>query len=81
MTDPQIAPPGRWTQWREHRRAKRQDALERRYFEHERSRSTGISPASPSTDLMNASTRSGAYGTIWMTFLGSLGGSDGGGMA
>lgn len=31
MTDPQIAPPGRWTQWREHRRAKRQDALERRF--------------------------------------------------
>lgn len=55
--------------WREHRRAKRQRALERRYFEHERARSTGAGTGSPSTDLLNASVRSGAYGTIWVTFL------------
>jgi hypothetical protein len=60
--------------WREHRRAKRQRVLERAYFQHERARSTGASTGSPSTDLLNASVRSGAYGTIRVTFFNGYGG-------
>ncbi len=60
--------------WREHRRAKRQRALERAYFEHERAGSTGATRGSPSTDALNASDRSDAYGTIWVTFFTKSGG-------
>ena len=60
--------------WREHRRAKRQRALELAYFDHERGRSTGVSTSSPSIDLLNANVRSGAYGTIWVSFFNGCGG-------
>ncbi len=60
--------------WREHRRAKRQRALERAYFERECARCTGARTGSSSTDLLNASDRSRAYGTIWVTFFNGGGG-------
>ncbi len=61
--------------WREHRRAKRQQAAEREYFEHERARSAGSASSSPSAYQHRAP----AAG--WFGFGGDGGGcgGDGGG--
>ena len=63
---------GAFERWRAHRRLKRQRVLERAYFDHERTRDTGIRVASASTDLLNAQTRSSAHGTIWVAWFGGL---------
>jgi hypothetical protein len=64
---------GRFARWREHRRAKRQQAIERQYFETERARSSD-SACAAATEQLNASTRVGAYGTIGTAFYSVLGG-------
>jgi hypothetical protein len=49
---------GSFARWREHRRAKRQEALERRYFEMERARSSGTDDGGVSA-YVKASAKSG----------------------
>jgi len=41
MTEPHNTERGWFARWREHRRANRQQAIERKYFERERARSSG----------------------------------------
>jgi len=51
---------GGWiARWREHRRAKHQQRLERRFYNHERARSTGI--ASTAEDFTAAGAYARAY--------------------
>ena len=63
-----------YERWREHRRVKRQHALEHEYFVREQARQNGLGDSSPSADLLNAHVRSSAYGTVWMSFFTGLGG-------
>ena len=66
MTEPQTAKRGWFARWRERRRIKRQQALERSHFELERARSNGTySPPSA--------------GPVAAGWVGLGGGGDGGG--
>lgn len=64
---------GCWARWREHRRAKGQQALERRY-----SQRPDASASSAATDGLNAATKTSAYGTVGVGFWSALGGDGGG---
>jgi hypothetical protein len=55
MTEPQNTKRGWFARWREHRRANRQQAIERKYFERERARSISAPPEDPMSN--NASRR------------------------
>lgn len=63
MTKPQQPAAGRFARWREHRRAKRQQALEREYFDNER--------LSPTT---RAYTSADNHARRWTSFLSGGGG-------
>lgn len=78
MTEGRSAQQGWFTRWRQRRRARRQQALERAFFLRERARS-GQSISSDSTDGLNASVRANAHQTWAMGFWAGLGGGDGGG--
>lgn len=65
---------GWFARWRRHRRAKRQEALEREVFLHERARCGGATTLSASTDLLNAHAKANAYGTLGMAFMAGLSG-------
>ncbi|HEV7808731.1 MAG TPA: hypothetical protein VGO80_23200 [Solirubrobacteraceae bacterium] len=60
--------------WREHRRGRRQQALERAFFEHGQARCSDIGSTSSSIELLNASARADAYGTVSMGFAAGLAG-------
>lgn len=74
MTEQQDATAGWFARRREHRRAKRQQALERRYFEHERAGSM----VSTYTSADNHARRADSYRQSAWPFFGG-GGGDGGG--
>ena len=68
------APSSPYARWREHRRGKRQQAVEREFFDHERAESGGMSATSaPSADL-NAHSRANGYGSVWTMFWHRFGG-------
>lgn len=69
MTEQQRAKRGWFERWREHRRAKRQQAIEREYFERERALASGGTRSTPGTYQHHAPTAG------WFGF----GGGDGGG--
>lgn len=76
MSERQKARRGWFARWREHGRAKRQRAFERRYFERERARAAGIPyTTTPSTYQHHAPA------AVWFAFGGDGGGcgGDGGG--
>ena len=75
MTEPQNTERSWFARWREHRRANRQQAIERKYFERERARSSGGAYATPSAYPHGAPTAG------WIGFGGDGGGcgGDGGG--
>ncbi len=77
MAERQKANGGWVARWREHRRAKRQQAAEREYFEHERASAAGSASSSPNAYQHRAP----AAG--WLGFGGDGGsgcsGGDGGG--
>ncbi len=73
MTEHQHSTPGPLARLRERRRARRQETLERRYFEHERACS------SLDIDTANRSARATAYGTEGSAVLGGFDGGGGGG--
>ncbi len=76
MTEPQNTKRGWFARWREHRRANRQQAIEREYFERERARSSG-GAYSTSSGYQHGAPTAG----FWAGFGGDGGGcgGDGGG--
>lgn len=67
MTEQRAANDGWFARWRQHRRVKRQEALERQYFAQEQAR------------LLNSSARASSYATTSSGFwAGGDGGGDGG---
>lgn len=76
MAERQKARSGWFARWREHRRTKRQEAIERAYDERERARAAGRAPSSPSAYQHDAPVAG------WLGFGGDgggCGGGDGGG--
>ncbi len=69
---------GWFARWRTRRRAKRQQTLERRYVEHERTRSYEGGLAR-TIDRANASSYASSYATASVGFWDCCGGGDGGG--
>lgn len=77
MTEQRNATDGWLARWREHRRAKRQQALERQYFEQERARPETSAYASADNHARRVSAYTGGGG--FTGGLGDGGGGDGGG--
>ncbi len=73
MAERQKANGGWFARWRQHRRTRRQDAIERAYYERERTRASGGPRSAPSAR------HHGAPASSWLGFGGDGGGGCGGG--